>query len=146
MAFYSQIGQPGGMGGGLGGSPSASAFTSPGMDPMTLALLLRMQNSSAPGLGGPGAGGAPQFPSPLQGGGGAGPMLPGLGTGPGAGMPPGAAASPGAGTNPMGGLMQMLMSNPQMLQKLMASLGVPGGTPGSGPASGMPGSGTGGSY
>ena len=53
----------GGLGGGLGGSPSA--FTSPGLDPMTLALLLRRQNAGVAG----GTPGGPQIPQaqPQQG-------------------------------------------------------------------------------
>jgi hypothetical protein len=50
MAFFSQMGgAPGGMGMGMGMGGSPSAFTSPGMDPMTLQLLLRMQKPGAAG-------------------------------------------------------------------------------------------------
>lgn len=69
----------GGMGGGPGGS-GASAFTSPGIDPQILALLMRMQGGAGgqqPGAGAfpaglptgggiPGMPGGPQMPAPPQ--------------------------------------------------------------------------------
>ena len=118
MAFFSQMGVPGaGMGTG-GGSPSA--FTSPGMDPMSLALLLRMQQ---PG-GGAGAGGgmigAPQIPMPP--------------TNPGAGIPMMGGAGGGGGANAspqQQNILQMLQGlsaiNPQGLRGVMSMMGIGNG-------------------
>lgn len=63
MAFYN-----GTMGGGMGaGAATPSAFTSPGLDPTVLALLMRMQGMG--GMGQPGQQampGGPQIPMPPQ--------------------------------------------------------------------------------
>src|SRR5215472_10189498 len=104
MAFFSGMGLGGtpsafsGLGGGGMGGGAPSAFSSPAMDPMTLALLLRMQNA---GVGGGSMGNmAPTMPqaNPPPAGGGINPMmLGGLGGAAGAGLPPGAGAAPGGG-------------------------------------------------
>jgi hypothetical protein len=126
-----------GMGGGLGGSPSA--FTSPGIEPAILALLARIQNGGAQGAGGMPGGApmnpAPQLPPPPQGLG-AGGAIPHPGMTP--GMPPGAGATPQGmmgGLGGMGGIQQLL----QMLQG-------GGGMSGGAGMPGMPGPGTGGLY
>lgn len=116
MAFYSAMGAPGMGGGNFGGmGGNQSAFTNPGMDPMTLALLLRMQNANVPGANtGMGAGSmapqGPQLPQPPQMAGGNPAMMGG------AGMPLGAAASP-----QQGGI------SPQMIPLLLAMLRGQGG-------------------
>jgi hypothetical protein len=127
-----------GMGGGLGGSPSA--FTSPGIEPAILALLARIQNGGAQGAGGMPGGApmnpAPQLPPPPQGLG-AGGAIPHPGAAPG-GMPQGAGATPQGmmgGLGGMGGIQQLL----QMLQG-------GGGMSGGAGMPGMPGPGTGGLY
>jgi hypothetical protein len=111
--------------GGLGGSPSA--FTSPGMNPQILALLMAMgqrqqqQPGSVPGATVPMMGGPmmPGAPGSLGGG-----MVrpPILGAAP---MPPGTAGAPpsvGAGmqANPM---LQQLLANPQLLKQLLGGMG-----------------------
>lgn len=134
MAFFNQ------MGGGMGGGGSPSAFTAPGMDPMTLALLLRMQNAG--GMGGPGMVGGPQLPPPPTSPGG-GPGLPMM---PGAGMPGGAAGAPGQTGG--GGLLQMLAGmDPAKLKQMLGMFGIGGGgmMSGAGPGA-APGAGTGGLY
>jgi len=91
----------GGLGAGMGGMASQSAFTSPGLDPMTLALLLRMQNAgvagATPGAAG-GLPGGPQFPQGNPQIGGMNPMMGGMARPPmaggGAPMPGMATASP----------------------------------------------------
>lgn len=140
MAFFSQMG--GGMGGmgGMGGSPSA--FTSPGIDPMTLALLLRMQSGGMGGVGGGMMNAAPQLPPPVSPGG--------------AGMPPQMAGAPpgAAGPQPQGGMMQLIQQlgalDPAKLKSIFGMLGLGGGGMGGGGLpSGlpmMPGAGTGGLY
>ena len=109
MAYFNQLfGSPSSM---LGGPPSASAFTSPGMSPQNLAMLMAMQNQ-----GGAGAAGAlggsmtpPQAGSPPPGG----PQLPQI-------------QSQGAGgraPNVPGGVVQ----GPNMLQQLLPYLSKLGG-------------------
>jgi hypothetical protein len=128
MAFYSALGAPGMGGGNFGGmGGNQSAFTNPGVDPMALALLLRMQNANVPGAN-TGMGGmgnmAPQIPQAAPQQGGMNPAMMGAlrGAG-GAQMPQGATASP-----QQGGLMQGLGGvNPQQLQQLMQILGLGGG-------------------
>jgi len=117
------MGQQPGM--GMGGSPSA--FTSPGMDPTMLALLMRMQNAGggAGGMPGGGAGIAPQFPSAPAGGGGGG-----------MGMP---VAPLGAGPQQGNPFLAQLMQNPQMLQRIMQMLGGGGSAGGLFGGSGGPG-------
>lgn len=73
MAFYGS----GGLGGGMGGTPSA--FTSPGIDPSILALLMKMQS----GGGGPQMGAGGGFPAGLPGG-----AMPGMMGGPQMPAPP----------------------------------------------------------
>lgn len=147
MAFFNQMGggMPGmGMGGGMGGSMglgggAPSAFSAPGMDPMTLSLLFRMQNAGSPAAGNPLGMAAPQMPPPPQmGGGGMPPMM--------GGAPPAAMGPPQGGM--MGGIMQMLAGmDPQRLRSMLGMLGGGmGGGAGAGPSSGMPGPGAGGLY
>jgi hypothetical protein len=131
MAFFSQMGM--GMP-GMGGSPSA--FTSPGMDPMTLALLLRMQNAGTPSAP------PPQIPAPPSGLGGA--VTPGM-------VPP--VAGPQGGTNLMQLLSQLSSFNPQNFQRMLGMFGMGGGGAVGAPTnllpsvgSGLIGPGTGGNY
>ncbi len=125
-----------GAGGGLGGSPSA--FTSPGMNPQMLALLMAMgrgqqgQMPGGPSMGGPMMGGGPQLGAMGSLGGLGGmmrpPVVPGMTPGSGlmpggaGAMPPGATAggppTVGAGmqANP---ILQQLLANPQLLRQLL---------------------------
>ena len=124
-------------GGGLGGSPSA--FTSPGIDPTVLALLMRMQGMGGAGMGaaaggGPAGGVAPQLPALPQGlgAGGAMPQIPGAG----AGGPAGAAGSP-----QMMSILQQI-GGIDGLKKLLGDGGLAGlfgGGAGGGPATGTGG-------
>ncbi len=96
----------GGMGGAGGGMPGggASAFTSPGLPPQVLALLMAMQQRQ-------GAPAMPGGPPP-------GPQMPTVNAAP-SGTPPGAFPAAGVpGQNQQGGLMQMLMQNPQLMAML----------------------------
>ncbi len=147
MAFFDQLFSQGAapslMGGAQGGTGSAfSPSGSGGLPPQLMALLASMQNRGAGlpagGVGGganPGMGPAPQMPMPQgapgggMGGGGANPLMAMLAArGQTGGMPGGATAMPGAGG---GGLLQMLMANPQLLQMLKGAGGGTGGvTPG----------------
>ncbi len=152
MGFFDQqfpgMSPPGagmGGGGGLGGSPSA--FTSPGMNPQILALLMAMgrgqqgQMPGGPSMGGPMMGGGPQLgamgslgglggmarpamaPGMVPG------MTPGSGLMPGGGgaMPPGATAGgpatvgTGMQSNP---ILQQLLANPQLLRQLLGGGGL----------------------
>lgn len=127
-----------GGGAGLGGSPSA--FTSPGMDPRMLALLMAMgrgqqgqpQIGGAPQGGIGGMSGGPNMVGPTLGapgslGGGmmnpATALRPGIPSGP-ATMPMGSGVAPqsvgvGMQNNP---LLQQLLANPQLLQQLIGGL------------------------
>lgn len=110
MAFFGSM-MGGGMGPSLGGAPSASAFTSPGLNPSSLAALLTMQG----GAGGPPGG--PQLPP-----------VPAAGAG---GGPPHAlgAITPPAGAAPNAGPGQA--ANPMLMQILMRLFGGNDGAPGS---------------
>lgn len=135
----------------LGQQQSPSAFTSPGMNPQALAMLMMMQHQAQqgggmpgmapggmpgggmpPGMGGPppmpGGAPPPQLPGPMQ--------LP-QGQGP---IPPGAGPQPQQAQ-----LMQQLAAmDPNMLRQLLARLGLggaapaPGGAPGGMPGMGAP--------
>lgn len=132
MSFFSSM--FGGAPQRLGASPAASAFTSPGMNPQALAMLMAMQNGG--GMGGIG----PQLP-PVQ------------SQGAGAGAPPPLSAIQAQAQQSM-----PAQSNaPNALQNIMALLqrlgighaGVPSFNPAAMPGQGMggmPGPGTGGLY
>lgn len=98
------------------GSPSA--FTSPGMNPQALAALMQIQNMGKP-TAAPMQGQPPGQP-PMQG-------------GPQMGQPPmgGAQGAQGPQAGPGANIMQMLQSNPQLMQMLMQRLQW-GGQPGQG--------------
>ena len=137
MAFFDQMFGGGGMAPGMGGS-SPSAFTSPGMSPQLLGLLMGLQNHAAlPGMGGGfGLPGGPQMPMPPAGLGAGGAIpRPGMPA-----LPPGATAGGPQQSN----LLQMIMGmNPQMLRALLSGGGVPaaGGVAAPGLAPGIPNSG-----
>ena len=146
MPFFDQLFSQGARpepdgGGAQGGTGSAfSPSGAGGLPPQLMALLASMQNRGAGlpagGVGGanPGMGPAPQMPMPQgmpgggMGGGGANPLMAMLAArGQTGGMPGGATAMPSGGG---GGLLQMLMANPQLLQMLKGSFGAGGGTGG----------------
>ncbi len=141
--FFDKLGSGGaGMGPGMGAG--ASAFTSPGMNPQSLAALMAMFGGG--GGGGGGMMGGPQLPMPpaRQGGG---PVMPGIPAVQGPQAAP-VTPMPAAGAQPQGNLMQMLSKlDPAQLQALLAQLGMGGGgmMPGMGGGAG-PGGGTGGLY
>lgn len=111
MAFYSGMG--GGMGAGIGGAPSASAFGTQAMNPYALAMLAQMQNGgqpNAPATGMPSPLGGPQMPAPPS----------GMGAGGMMGAPP---ATPGP--------------QQQDLLKMLMSMGGAGGTAGAGGLGGL---------
>jgi hypothetical protein len=139
MAFYSAMGSPGAMGGlgGMGGIPAASPFASTGMDPVTLAMLLRMQYGQSGGGVGPNGSMGPIMPAPPQVTGPqfhVAPQMPGMGgaSGGAPNLPTGAAGAPGQ--SPLAGM------SPQTLQSLMAMLrggGSGGGLANNGPFAGL---------
>jgi hypothetical protein len=127
--FFNQTGSPGGMPG-----TGASAFTSPGANPMSLAALMAMagMGNGAPGQSPLGAGAGPQMPPP--------PAVGAGGAGGGAiarGGVPGALNQP-----PQNNLLASLLSNPNALKALMQQLGLGGG---GAPAGGIAAAGLGGS-
>lgn len=102
------------MGGGMGGG-SPSAFTSPGMNPQILALLMAMQRQSGGGMGG-----APGGPMPST------PPTPGQNAPSPGGIP--APPTPTALPTPNAG--QQGAPNLDALKALLARLGMGGGNPG----------------
>lgn len=107
-----------GSGGGMGGSPSA--FTSPGMDPKALAMLMAMQQGG-PMMGGPRPGGMP--------GGMGGPQMGGMPGGPQLPPPPQGGGTNAPAQQPMQGPKPPEQGN--ILQQLSALGGIkPGGAQG----------------
>ena len=107
-------------GGGAGGSPSASAFTSPGMNPQMLAQLMAMGGGATPGAM------APQMPA-----------TPANATGNNA--TPGAFPTPPQ--VPPSNLLQALQglgNNPQLMQKILAMLSGGGNAGAAGALPGAP--------
>lgn len=130
MAYTSNL-FGGGAAPSLSGSPSA--FTSPGLPPQALAMLLAMQNGST----GSAPPGAPMLPAAPK-------------TGAGLGAP---SMVPPPQVPQQPNILQLLGSlNPQLLQHMLGRAaggafggGFPGGAPGMG-LGGSPGPGTGGLY
>lgn len=127
MAMFNQMGGGSPFGGAQGG---ASAFTSPGLDPMTLAMLLRMQGNGMGGaLGGMQAGGQTMgmggMPQP------GGPQMPQVPQGIGAGAaiphPPVMSGANGGSATPNPAPMAGQMSNLMGLQQLLGQQGGQGG-------------------
>jgi|SRR5215472_13049932 len=135
MPFFSS-GLPGqgGLFGGGGlpgmGGPASSAFSMPQLDPMMLAMLLRLQNAGigGMGMGGQSGGMAPQMPQTQA------PVGPQFNLGnlppmPGAAMPPGAGAAPpqNAGIGGLTGpLAQLLMASQFRLPGQQQPIGLRG--------------------
>lgn len=100
-----------------------SAFTSPGMDPKMLAMLMSMQNGGGQMGQQPPMLGGPQIPSPQMSQGNGAPPPPGMQPPPQGGTVPGGMAQgqPGAQGSPM--MQQLMQMDPNMLRALMARMG-----------------------